>query len=230
MGSINRVPALIGWGKSGNVTFAGWQVTLRDPIWHTSSRSGAVLVALSAIRFFIFLYEPRPDVVTSCNSKGSDSPHHRCARIVQLYSLDGAQLYPQSNTQFLRPTQINSPNGISIGSAIFARLTLMTNTQTDRQTDRCIRRNNRHLALVLCAGGNRYTNEWPCPTETPGHGRYFLPISCTFRASAIWKCPPVAVAVDNDKGKSQKRTREIGCQNVEPLNLRGPGSVEKSQH
>jgi len=25
---------------SGNVTSAGWQVTLRDPIWHVSSRNG----------------------------------------------------------------------------------------------------------------------------------------------------------------------------------------------
>ena len=43
--SLNRVPALIGWGKGGNVTSAGWQVTLCDPIWHVSSRSGAMLVA-----------------------------------------------------------------------------------------------------------------------------------------------------------------------------------------
>ena len=28
LGSLNRVPALIGWGKGGNVTSAGWQVTL----------------------------------------------------------------------------------------------------------------------------------------------------------------------------------------------------------
>jgi len=25
-----------GWGKGGNVTSAGWQVTLCDPIWHVS--------------------------------------------------------------------------------------------------------------------------------------------------------------------------------------------------
>ena len=38
VGSLNRVPALIGWGKGGNVTSAGWwQVTLCDPIWHVSS-------------------------------------------------------------------------------------------------------------------------------------------------------------------------------------------------
>jgi len=29
-----------GWGKGGNVTSAGWQVTLCDPIWYVSSRSG----------------------------------------------------------------------------------------------------------------------------------------------------------------------------------------------
>jgi len=32
LGSLNRVPALIGWSKGGNVTSAGWQVTLRDPV------------------------------------------------------------------------------------------------------------------------------------------------------------------------------------------------------
>jgi len=39
LGSLNRVPALTGWGKGGNVTSAGWQVILCDPIWHVSSRS-----------------------------------------------------------------------------------------------------------------------------------------------------------------------------------------------
>jgi len=31
-----------GWGNGGNVTSAGWQVILCDPIWHVSSRSGEV--------------------------------------------------------------------------------------------------------------------------------------------------------------------------------------------
>ena len=55
VGLLNRVPALIGWGKGGNVTSAGWQVTLCDPIWHVSSCSGAVLVAQTAIHLFTFL-------------------------------------------------------------------------------------------------------------------------------------------------------------------------------
>jgi len=29
-----------GWGEGGNITSAGWQVILCDPIWHVSSRSG----------------------------------------------------------------------------------------------------------------------------------------------------------------------------------------------
>ena len=45
-GSLNQVPALIGWGKGGNVTSAGWQVTLCDPIWHLSSRSGEAVCEL----------------------------------------------------------------------------------------------------------------------------------------------------------------------------------------
>jgi len=39
-GNTQRVPALIGWGKGGNVTSARWQVTLCNPIQHVSFRSG----------------------------------------------------------------------------------------------------------------------------------------------------------------------------------------------
>ena len=37
-------------GKGGNVTSAGWQVTLCDPIWHVSFRSG---VAGSTANYYI---------------------------------------------------------------------------------------------------------------------------------------------------------------------------------
>ena len=43
----SSIPALIGCGKGGNVTSAGWQVTLCDPIWHISSRSGLAVHACS---------------------------------------------------------------------------------------------------------------------------------------------------------------------------------------
>ena len=57
LGSLNRVLALIGWGKGGNITSAGWQVTLCDPMRHVSCRSGVVLVAQTAVSgYFTLLY------------------------------------------------------------------------------------------------------------------------------------------------------------------------------
>ena len=41
-----------GWGKGGNVTSAGWQATLCDPIWHVSSHSG-VATLRTAIHLLI---------------------------------------------------------------------------------------------------------------------------------------------------------------------------------
>jgi len=35
-----RICENLGWGKGGNVTSVGWQVTLCDPVWHVNSRSG----------------------------------------------------------------------------------------------------------------------------------------------------------------------------------------------
>jgi len=52
-GSLNRVPALIGWGKGGNVTSAGWQVTLCDPVWHVTSRSGEAVCKLLCTRYLL---------------------------------------------------------------------------------------------------------------------------------------------------------------------------------
>jgi len=45
----------LGWGKSGNVTSSGWQVTLRDPTWHVivSSRSGE---ACCELLYYVYVY------------------------------------------------------------------------------------------------------------------------------------------------------------------------------
>ena len=40
VGQKGRRSTSFGWGNGGNVTSAGWQVILCDPIWHVSSRSG----------------------------------------------------------------------------------------------------------------------------------------------------------------------------------------------
>ena len=64
LGSLNRVPALIGWGKGRNVTSAGWQVTLCDPIWHVSSRSGeACCELLYPVNLFYFTSQSRVEEV-----------------------------------------------------------------------------------------------------------------------------------------------------------------------
>ena len=52
-GSLNRVPASAG-GKGWNVTSAGWQVTLCDPIWHVSSSSG-VATSVSELLYPCYL-------------------------------------------------------------------------------------------------------------------------------------------------------------------------------
>ena len=64
-GSLNRVPCSFGWGKGGNVTSAGWQITLCDPIWYVSSRSGEACLQ-TAIRIFTFF-----TLLARCGKAGS---------------------------------------------------------------------------------------------------------------------------------------------------------------
>ena len=45
-----------GWGKGGNVTSAGWQVTLCDPMWHVSSRSGVAALRTAIHLLLHFTY------------------------------------------------------------------------------------------------------------------------------------------------------------------------------
>jgi len=55
-GSLNRVPALVSWGKGGNVTSAGWQVTLCDPIGHVSSCSDEAVCKLLYLCFTLLYF------------------------------------------------------------------------------------------------------------------------------------------------------------------------------
>ena len=41
--SLNRVPALIGWGKEGNVTAARWQITQCDQTRHVNYHRGGLV-------------------------------------------------------------------------------------------------------------------------------------------------------------------------------------------
>ena len=40
LSEVAKLSTSFGWGKGGDVTSARWQVTLCDPMWHVSSRSG----------------------------------------------------------------------------------------------------------------------------------------------------------------------------------------------
>jgi len=67
-----------------------------------------------------------------------------------------------SNKWFPGPTQVHIPNGILIGSAVFAWLTGVTDRQTDRPTDHAIRSVAVGLIYV------RITAMRPCISRTAG--------------------------------------------------------------
>ena len=50
-----------GWGKGWNVTSAGWQVTLCDPIWNVNSSSGVATWVSELLYpcYFTLLYSHR---------------------------------------------------------------------------------------------------------------------------------------------------------------------------
>jgi len=54
--SLASLRGRFGWGKGGNVTSAGWQVILCDPIWHVSSRSSEASRELLYSVYFTFTF------------------------------------------------------------------------------------------------------------------------------------------------------------------------------
>ena len=60
-----------GWGKGGNVTSVGWQVTLCDPMCHVSSRSG-VATLRTAVHLSLTLFCIRFSGVTA--TPGAPAP------------------------------------------------------------------------------------------------------------------------------------------------------------
>jgi len=77
LGSLNWVPALIVWGKGGNVTSAGWQVTLCDPIWHVSSRSGEAWCELLYLVTYLLTYMVCWTHLTDYNNPSQINPQRR---------------------------------------------------------------------------------------------------------------------------------------------------------
>jgi len=54
-----------GWGKGGNVTSAGWQVTLCDPKWYVSSRSGVGRSACKLLYAYFTFFSLRFTIVAA---------------------------------------------------------------------------------------------------------------------------------------------------------------------
>jgi len=69
-------------------------------------------------------------------------------------------IWTPSNTKFLGPTQVHKPNDMSIGSAVFAGLTIVTDRQTDRPRY-SVCKNRPHLwcgLIVYCNTAARSIN------------------------------------------------------------------------
>ena len=96
-------------------------------------------------------------IITSGQNNLTKRPHGRCTLhcAVQSYSPCCATCTP-SNTCFFWPIRVHNPNGISIGSAVFAGLTIVTDGLTDRPRY-SVCNNKTHL----CSTGKRpNNNKW----------------------------------------------------------------------
>jgi len=84
-----------GWGKGRNVASAGWQVTLCDPVWHVSSRSGeASCELLYSVYLYLypFLLDPLrtflpPDYVLHIQRGEMSVPHYSATLSAHTVSL-----------------------------------------------------------------------------------------------------------------------------------------------
>jgi len=78
--------------------------------------------------------EPKTEQVHG-QSNLTKRPHRHCTRRIQSYSpgrANSAKRALPSNAWFLGPTRAQNSNGISIGSAVFAGLTIVSDRQTDQ--------------------------------------------------------------------------------------------------
>ena len=109
LGSLNRVPALIGWGKGGNVTSAGWQVILCDPIWHVSSCSGEACCELlyPATLLLLLVYYPSVNIASALVWQQRHSSHQTTQSTLSTVStvIDGGRYITSVCNQLTRSTQ-----------------------------------------------------------------------------------------------------------------------------
>jgi len=79
-------------------------------------------------------------------SKSFGKRPHRRKGVPQKTASSLGRSEPPTNTWFLGPTEVHIPNGISIGSDVFAGLMAVSNRQTDRPRYTCSNRS--HLCTV----------------------------------------------------------------------------------
>jgi len=112
-------------------------------------------------------YYPHSEIVMECLKQvaavlAATARIAGAARIDPSYSPSGANVHPPpSNAWFLGPMRVCLPrrNVISIGSAIFAGLTAVTNTPTDKETSRQdMRRDSQRLALRTAVRAKKTTS------------------------------------------------------------------------
>ena len=89
----------------------------------------------------------------TCNQRSPRQPASLsstdCSVIFARWRPYVSHLIPSSSD----PREFTPPNSITIRSAVFARLTIVTDRQTDKP--HCVRSNSPHLALLACSVGDK---------------------------------------------------------------------------
>jgi len=93
-------------------------------------------------------HPPGGEVTTSSYINRSDSPHRRLTRIFQWYLPGGAYMCIPLNYMVCW-AHTSLPKSMSIGSAVFAQLTRLTNTDTQTTLLQITRTNSPHLVALL---------------------------------------------------------------------------------
>jgi len=73
-----------GWGKGENVTSAGWQVTLCDPIWHVSSRCDE---ASWKLLYSVPTYHLLTSLAALCSENGCINTPRRFLLVLLVWAL-----------------------------------------------------------------------------------------------------------------------------------------------
>jgi len=123
------------WGKGRNVTSAGWQVTLCDPIWHVSSCNGEARLHYQRWHAILRLLTTEPAKSTTSSSKN---------KILPVSLAMGNICWPHPSRQMNFTAIINWPFGA------FSALTLLVGRQEGHLA--CKKTEWWGAGMVICLG------------------------------------------------------------------------------